>query len=129
MVGKDGRVYFKGRLKEIIKTGGVNVSPLEVEKILVQHPDIKQAFVFGIPDNQKDELVATVIELKAGKIEDALSIISFCRKDLASYKVPSLISFKKNEDLPRTSTGKIHKPGLKQEFIKENYFDANKSKF
>ncbi|MAZ98724.1 MAG: AMP-dependent synthetase [Rhodospirillaceae bacterium] len=127
MVGTDGRIYFKGRLKEIIKTGGVNVSPLEVEKVLVQHPNIKQAFVFGIPDNQKDELVAAVIELKPGQREDALSIISFCRKDLASYKVPSLVSFKRNKDLPRTSTGKIHKPGLKQKFVEENYFNGIKS--
>ena len=114
-------------MKEIIKTGGVNVSPLVVEKVLVQHPIIKQAFVFGIPDNQKDELVAAVIELKSGQREDVSSIISFCRKDLASYKVPSLVSFKRNKDLPRTSTGKIHKPGLKQKFVEENYFNGIKS--
>src|SRR5207248_8580922 len=50
LIGDDGRVRFRGRLKEMIKTGGINVAPLEVEAILLQHPDVAQAFVVGVPD-------------------------------------------------------------------------------
>ena len=115
MIGTDGRVYFKGRLKEIIKTGGVNVSPLEVEKVLAKHSDIRQAFVVGIPDSKKDEIVIAVVELNAGIKLSSVDIISFCKKELASYKVPSFISFKTNDEIPQTSTGKINKTELKKE--------------
>ena len=119
IIGKDGRVYFKGRLKEIIKTGGVNVSPLEVESVIVQHPNVKQAFVIGVPDKQKTEAVTAVIELNTNKKLDASEIIDFCRKKLASYKVPSSLYIRSNDELPRTATGKINKPALRQEIIIE----------
>ena len=118
-IGQDGRVYFKGRLKEIIKTGGVNVSPLEVEGVIVQHPNVKQAFVIGVPDKQKTEAVTAVIELNTNKKLDASEIIDFCRKKLASYKVPSSLYIRSNDELPRTATGKINKPALRQEIIIE----------
>src|SRR5271167_3420328 len=62
----DGRIRFRGRLKEMIKTGGINVAPLEVEQVLLQHPDIVQAYVVGVPDQSKGEIVAAVVELRAG---------------------------------------------------------------
>ena len=68
IIGKDGRVYFKGRLKEIIKTGGVNVSPLEVEGVILKHPNVKQAFVLGVPHKQKTEAVTAVVELNLSLI-------------------------------------------------------------
>ena len=61
----DGRIRFRGRLKEMIKTGGVNVAPLEVEQVLLQHPDIVQAYVVGVPDRSKGEIVAAAVELRA----------------------------------------------------------------
>ena len=66
----DGRVRFRGRLKEMIKTGGINVAPLEVEQVLLQHPDIVQAYVVGVPDQSKGEIVAAVVELRAGAAVD-----------------------------------------------------------
>ena len=119
LVGDDGRVRFRGRLKEMIKTGGINVAPLEVEGVLLQHPDVKQAYVIGVPDRDKDEVVIAVLELHEAAAADASGIIAFCRERLASYKVPTQLVFRKDEELPRTPTGKIHKPGLREQLAQE----------
>lgn len=115
LVGDDGRVRFRGRLKEMIKTGGINVAPLEVEGVLLQHPDVKQAYVVGVPDHDKDEVVVAVLELHEAAAADSGPIVAFCRERLASYKVPIRLVFRKAEEFPRTPTGKIHKPGLREE--------------
>ncbi|HTB37179.1 MAG TPA: fatty acid--CoA ligase family protein, partial [Reyranella sp.] len=111
----DGRVRFRGRLKEMIKTGGVNVAPLEVEHVLLQHPDIVQAHVVGVPDRLKGEVVAAAVEMRADAEPDAAAITAFCRERLASYKVPTRFAFRAAGEFPRTPTGKIHKPGLRRE--------------
>jgi fatty-acyl-CoA synthase len=111
----DRRIRFHGRLKEMIKTGGVNVAPLEVEEVLLQHPDVVQAYVVGVPDQAKGEIVAAAVELRADAATDTASIIAFCRERLASYKVPIRLAFRTAAQLPRTPTGKIHKPTLSQE--------------
>jgi fatty-acyl-CoA synthase len=115
LIGADGRVRFRGRLKEMIKTGGINVAPLEVEEVLLQHPAVKQVYVVGVPDRQRDEAVAAVLELHEGATADAAALTAFCRERLASYKVPTRLVFKKDDAFPRTPTGKIHKPGLRAE--------------
>ena len=115
LIGDDGRVRFRGRLKEMIKTGGINVAPLEVEGVLLQHPAVKQAHVVGVPDRDRDEVVVAVLELHEAAAADAGAIVAFCRDRLASYKVPTRLVFRKAEELPRTPTGKIHKPGLREE--------------
>jgi fatty-acyl-CoA synthase len=108
----DGRIRFRGRLKEMIKTGGVNVAPLEVEQVLLQHPDIVQAYVVGVPDRSKGEIVAAAVELRGGAATDPAAIVAFCRGRLASYKVPARLALRTAAQLPRTPTGKIHKPSL-----------------
>ena len=115
----DGRVRFRGRLKEMIKTGGANVAPLEVEHVLLQHPDIVQAHVVGVPDRLKGEIVAAAVELRADAAPDAAAITAFCRERLASYKVPTRLAFRAAGEFPRTPTGKIHKPGLRQELASD----------
>jgi len=115
----DGRVRFRGRLKEMIKTGGINVAPLEIEQVLLQHPDTVQAHVVGVPDQSKGEVVAAVIELRAGALADTSSILAFCRERLASYKVPLRLVIRSAAEFPRTPTGKIHKPRLRQELAAE----------
>ena len=119
LIGDDGRVRFRGRLKEMIKTAGINVAPLEVEEVLLQHPDVKQAYVVGVPDRTKDEIVAAVLEMRAGATADVDALVAFCRERLASYKVPTRVAFRKAEELPRTPTGKIHKPGLREELARD----------
>ena len=124
-LGDDGRVRFRGRLKEMIKTGGVNVAPLEVEEVLLQHPAVKQAYVVGVPDRVKDEIVAAAVELHANATADVNTLVAFCRDRLASYKIPARVVFRKAEEFPRTPTGKIHKPGLRQE-LSEPPTDADR---
>jgi len=123
-IDRDGRVRFRGRLKEMIKTGGINVAPLEVEEVLLQHRDVVQAYVVGVADPAKGEIVAAAIELRPGSATDAAAIIAFCSERLASYKVPARIAFYTADRLPRTPTGKIHKPSLADELARAPARDA-----
>jgi fatty-acyl-CoA synthase len=115
MVGADGRLRFRGRLKEMIKTGGINVAPLEVEAVLLAHPAVKQAYVVGVPDRSKGEVAAAAIELHEGATATAEALTAFCRERLASYKIPARIVFKKAGEFPLTATGKVQKPRLREE--------------
>jgi fatty-acyl-CoA synthase len=115
LIGADGHIRFRGRLKEMIKTGGINVAPLEVEEVLLQHPEIVQAYVVGVPDQAKGEIVAAAVELRVDAVADCAAILVFCRERLAQYKVPVRIAIRTAEQLPRTPTGKIHKPSLVRE--------------
>mgnify|MGYP003693743479 CR=1 FL=1 len=99
----------------MIKTGGVNVAPLEVEAILLGHPAVKQAYVVGIPDRARGEVGVAAIELHAGVDASEEALRAFCRERLASYKVPARIVFRKAEEFPRTATGKVQKPRLREE--------------
>ena len=117
-VGEDGRI-----ITEVVwgddKTGGINVAPLEIENILMRYPTTKQAFVFGMPDAVKDEKIIAVLEIKDNFELDANALKKYCRRELASYKVPEQFILRTNEQLPRTSTGKINKPELKSQIIEE----------
>jgi fatty-acyl-CoA synthase len=115
LVGEDGRVRFRGRLKELIKTGGANVAPLEVEAVLLSHPGVKQAFVVGVPDRARGEVGVAAVELHEGAAATAEALTAFCRERLASYKVPARIVFRKADEFPRTATGKVQKPRLREE--------------
>ena len=101
----------------MIKTGGINVAPLEVEGVLLAHPEVKQACVVGVPDRDKGEIVAAAIELREGATAAADALVAFCRERLASYKVPARLVIRKGDDFPRTPTGKVHKPRLREELL------------
>jgi fatty-acyl-CoA synthase len=115
LVGDDGRVRFRGRLKELIKTSGANVAPLEVEAILLAHPAVKQAYVVGVRDRDRGEVGVAAVELNPGATATAEALTAFCRERLASYKVPARIVFRTAEEFPRTATGKVQKPKLREE--------------
>ncbi|HEX9822126.1 MAG TPA: AMP-binding protein [Methylomirabilota bacterium] len=115
LVGADGRVRFRGRLKELIKTGGANVAPLEVEAILMTHPAVKQAYVVGVPDRAKGEVGVAAVELHEGAAATAEALTAFCRERLAGYKVPARVVFRRAGEFPRTATGKVQKPRLREE--------------
>jgi fatty-acyl-CoA synthase len=121
VIDHDGRVRFRGRLKEMIKTGGINVAPLEVEEVLLQHPGIIQAHVVGVPDVAKGEIVAAAVEPRSGATVEAAAIFGFCRERLATYKVPARLAFYTADQLPRTPTGKIHKPSLAKALAAEGH--------
>ena len=115
LIGDDGRVRFRGRLKEMIKTGGINVAPLEVEAVLLTHAAVKQAYVVGVPDRRRGELVVAALELHEGTSASADALTAFCRERLAGYKVPARFVFRKADEFPRTPTGKVQKPRLRDE--------------
>src|SRR5213593_476106 len=115
LIGDDGRVRFRGRLKEMIKTGGINVAPLEVEAVLLNHSAVKQAYVVGVPDRARGELVVAAVELHDGATASAEALAAFCRERLAGYKVPARFVFRKADEFPRTPTGKVQKPRLRDE--------------
>jgi fatty-acyl-CoA synthase len=76
VIDGDGRIRFRGRIKEMIKTGGINVAPLEVEAVLLAHPAVKQAYVVGLRD-EKGEVAAAAIELHAGATTTAEALTAF----------------------------------------------------
>ncbi|HUK07866.1 MAG TPA: AMP-binding protein [Stellaceae bacterium] len=112
----EGRLHFRGRIKEIVKTGGINVAPIEVEEALMAHPAVKTAFVVGVPDPVRDEALAAVIVLRSGAAVTAAALEAHCRKTLAAYKVPRLFRFVDESELPLTVTGKLQKKRLSELF-------------
>lgn len=112
----EGRLYFRGRIKEMIKTGGINVAPVEVEETLMRHPGVKLACVTGVPDPKRDEVVAAVIVCRPGQRVDEADLVALCRRELAAYKIPRLITFVSESELPLTVTGKLQKNRLAEFF-------------
>ncbi|BDG59820.1 AMP-binding protein [Caldinitratiruptor microaerophilus] len=109
---EDGFLYFVDRLKDIVKTGGENVSSQEVEEVIARHPAVAEVSVIGIPDPYWVEAVAAVVVRRGPVTEE--DIIQHCRAHLASFKVPKQVFFV--EDLPRSPSGKILKRELKQKY-------------
>jgi len=116
----DGALHFRGRLKEMVKTGGINVAPIEVEEILMTHPGVQLAFVTGVPDPVRDEVLGAVIVPKPGAALSEESVCAFCREALAAYKVPRLIRFAAEHELPLTTTGKLQKNRLADTFFSDH---------
>ena len=107
----DGYMKIKDRSKDIIISGGENISSIEVEDVLYRHPDVLAAAVVARPDPKWGETPCAFVELKAGASVTAQDIVAHCKKHLAGFKVPRAVVF---GDLPKTSTGKIQKFELRQ---------------
>lgn len=105
----DGYLLFMGRYKEMLKTGGINVAPIEVEEVLLKHPKVREAFVTGLPDPVREQVVAAIIVLKEGASMDEEEVIQHCRDQLAAYKVPRHIRFATMDEIPHTTTKKVHR--------------------
>jgi len=102
----DGYIQLKDRSKDIIISGGENISSIEVEDALFKHPAVQAAAVVAKPDEKWGETPCAFVELKPGKTATADELIAWCKTHLASYKCPRHIVF---TELPKTSTGKIQK--------------------
>jgi fatty-acyl-CoA synthase len=102
----DGYIQLKDRSKDIIISGGENISSIEVEDVLFKHPAVAHAAVVAKPDEKWGETPCAFVELKPGAAATADEIIQFCRANLASYKCPRHVVF---GEIPKTSTGKIQK--------------------
>ncbi len=98
---------FWGRKKDMVKSGGMSIYPLEIESVIYRHPDILEAAVIGVPDPQWGEALKAVIVLKPGGKLDSVELLSFCKERLSAYKVPKAVDFV--ESLPHTEVGKVNK--------------------
>ena len=106
VVHPDGQIQIRDRAKDIIITGGENVSSLEVETVLYRHPDVLLAAVVAAPDPKWGETPWAFVELRQGASTSAAALEAFCKDNLAGYKRPRRFVF---GPLPRTATGKIQK--------------------
>ena len=106
VIQPDGYIQLKDRSKDIIISGGENISSIEVESTLYMHPGVSAAAVVAKPDDKWGETPCAFLEMKPGKTSTAEEIIAFCRDNLAHYKCPRTVVF---AELPKTSTGKIQK--------------------
>ena len=109
-----GHLHFATRLKDVIKTAGVNVAAVEVEEALMQHAAVKAAHVVGVSDAVRGENIAAFVVLKAAAAATADELREFCRRSLASYKVPRHVFLIAESEVPRTGSGKIEKPALRR---------------
>lgn len=117
VIDAEGYCNIAGRVKDLIIRGGENVSPREVEEFLYRHPQIQDVQVFGIPDQRYGEIVCAWIKLKGAEPCDVDAILSFCRDQIAHFKVPTHIRFV--EQFPMTVTGKIQKFIMREQMIAE----------
>jgi acyl-CoA synthetase (AMP-forming)/AMP-acid ligase II len=103
-VDADGFVHWEGRRTEMIKTGGANVSPAEIEVQLRACPPVKLSRVIGVPDARLDEIVVACITLKDGAEADADDIRAFLKERVAAYKVPKRVLFFADGEIPMTTS-------------------------
>lgn len=116
-VDDEGYLYIVDRVKDVIKSGGVNVYPVEIEEVLLAHPGVRECAVIAIPDERWGEAVHAVIVPSSQHLDQA-ALREACRGQLAGYKVPR--SFEFRAELPRNANGKILKRTLRDEYVRRH---------
>ena len=111
---EDGYFYIVDRKKELIKPGGFQVWPREVEEVIKDYPAVMEVGVAGIPDPESGEAVKAWVVLKPGETATEEDIIQFCKGEMANYKAPKQVEFR--DELPKTTVGKI----LRRELVREH---------
>jgi fatty-acyl-CoA synthase len=109
----DGYLTISDRKKDVIITGGENVSSIEVEDVIASHPAVREVAVVGVPDDTWGEAV-TALVVTDGSPLTAEEVIAHCRGSLAGFKCPKRVEFR--DSLPRTATGKLQKFKLREDF-------------
>jgi fatty-acyl-CoA synthase len=117
LIDADGRLVFKSRLKDVIKSGGVNVSPLEIEQLILEHPDVRSAHVVGIGDHLRGESMVAFVDAAGGL--DADGVREFVKGRAASFKVPQHVIRCSEEEVPRLASGKVAKRELAERAERE----------
>jgi acyl-CoA synthetase (AMP-forming)/AMP-acid ligase II len=117
-IDEDGFLFIVDRMKEIIIRGGENISCIEVEAAIYQHPAVFEAAVYGVPDERLGEAVAASVVLREGETLDAEELLAFLREHIAAFKLPAHLRFH-DEALPRIATGKIFKRQLKADMSEQ----------
>jgi acyl-CoA synthetase (AMP-forming)/AMP-acid ligase II len=108
----DGVFFFSARLGDMIKTAGANVTPRELEVLIEAFPEVRSAFVVGVPDPDRGQNVAAVVVLRSGRELDARELTRRLRGELSAYKLPRHVFFCEDGELPFTDSGKIDKRRL-----------------
>ena len=117
-VDAEGYLYIVDRKKDMIIASGYNIYPRDVEEVLYEHPAVQEAVVIGVPDPYRGETVKAVIVQKAGKSTTEDEIIKYCKENMAAYRVPAIVEFRK--ELPKTAVGKILRRALRDEVKSTN---------
>jgi acyl-CoA synthetase (AMP-forming)/AMP-acid ligase II len=110
----DGYVYVTDRIKDMIISGGENIYPAEIERVLAEHPAIADVAVIGVPDERWGEVPKAIVVARPGAVVDADDVLAYCRKHLAAFKCPKSIDTV--DALPRNPTGKILKKDLRKPY-------------
>jgi fatty-acyl-CoA synthase len=113
----EGYLYFRGRLKEMVKVGGMNVAPVEVEEVLLQHPLVLAAYCTGLAQDD-DFVLGAVLVARAGATPNTEAVRRHCQGRLARYKQPQHIVWVSDAELPLTTTGKVKKNQLPELFVR-----------
>ena len=109
-----GQLHWQGRLNDIIKTGGANVSPLEIDAVLIECPGVKIAATVGVPHDTLGEMVVACVVPEAGAAVDEGQVRAFVSKRLSSYKVPRRVLFLEESDLTLTGSNKVKTAPLRE---------------
>ncbi|MEE8581104.1 MAG: AMP-binding protein [Myxococcota bacterium] len=115
----EGHLFFKARLGDLIKTGGANVSPREIEVVMETIPEVMEAYVLGLPDDVRGQKVAAAVVLQAGASLCADELRQRLRGELSAYKIPRHFIFFESGALPFTDSGKIDKRRLQRQLSEE----------
>ncbi|QBX56666.1 AMP-dependent synthetase [Nocardioides seonyuensis] len=113
-VGEDGYLIIKDRKKDVIITGGENVSSIEVEDVLFSHPAVAEVAVIGVPSEKWGETIKALVVLAEGQEASEADLIAWCKDRAAGYKAPTSVEFR--DELARTATGKLQKFKLRQAY-------------
>jgi acyl-CoA synthetase (AMP-forming)/AMP-acid ligase II len=113
----EGYLHICDRKKDMIISGGVNIYPAEIEAVIHAHPDVLDAAVFGIPDDEWGESVYAIVQPKAGVTLDISALRAFVDERVAGYKRPR--AYEVRDELPRTDAGKLLKRVLRDEFWRD----------
>jgi acyl-CoA synthetase (AMP-forming)/AMP-acid ligase II len=112
-MNEDGHIYFRGRVSDMIKTAGANVSPTEVEALMLAYQGVAEAIVLGLPDKARGERVVAVVVAKQNEAVDPEALLKRMREEISAYKVPKQIVVMQYDEVPRTSSAKVQRPQLK----------------
>jgi acyl-CoA synthetase (AMP-forming)/AMP-acid ligase II len=113
-IDSDGYVYVTDRIKDMINSGGENIYPAEIERVLIEHPDVGDVAVIGVPDERWGEVPRAIVVAAPGHTIETDDLLDYCRGQLARFKVPGSIDLV--EELPRNPTGKILKKDLRASY-------------
>jgi crotonobetaine/carnitine-CoA ligase len=120
------RLFYVGRRKNMIKRAGENISALEVEQTLLDHPDVMESSCFGVPDAIRTEEIKAVLRMRRGSATDEAAVVAWAAERLSAFKVPRYVEFR--EELPRVAIHKVDLNALRREHVSSRGWDREEHK-